>query len=332
MYIMKRILPALIFAVTFCQLLNSQNLVSQGKPIAEIFTDFHYNLDDSSKTTGFGLERAYLGYNFLPAGYFSGSVIVNIGNPDDISPESVRRRYAFFREASIRYTKGDLRISFGITDTHMFDFQQKFWGKRFIAKSFQSINGYGNVADLGFVAEYKFNDVWKGDIELMNGEGYSDIQLDNGVKTSAGITFTPAKQIAVRIYGDIENPHYRWRYTLIGFLGFRNDLIRIGAEASYKSNLDMIGGHNAWGLTGTGCISILKKTELFARYDYATSVTVPGENVQWNSMNDGRFAIIGLEYTFNENAKMALNYQGTFPYSSDKHISSAIYVNAMFRF
>ena len=329
---MRRIISALILAVTVCQSLNSQNLVSQGKPIAEIFTDFHFNLDDSSKTTGFGLERAYLGYNFLPAGNFSGSIIINIGNPDDISPESVRRRYAFFREASIRYTKDDLRISFGITDTHMFDFQQKFWGKRFLAKSFQSINGYGYVADLGIAAEYKFNDIWKGDVEIMNGEGYTDIQLDNGVKTSAGITFTPVKQIAVRIYGDIENPHYRWRYTLIGFLGFRNDLIMIGAEAIFKSNLDMIGGHNAWGLTGTGGVNIFKKTELFVRYDYGTSVIIPGETIRWNSLNDRRFAIIGLQYTFNENVKMALDYQGTFPYSYDKQISETIYVNASFRF
>lgn len=329
---MRRIISALIFTVTVYQSLNSQNLLSQGKPITEIFTDFHCNLNDSSKTTGFGLERAYLGYNFLPAGNFSGSVIINIGNPDDISPESVRRRYAFFREASIRYTKDDLKITFGITDTHLFDFQQKFMGKRYVAKSFQSINGYGNVADLGVVAEYKLNEIWRGDIEIMNGEGYTDIQLDNGVKTSAGITFTPVKQFAVRIYGDIENPNYRWRYTLSGFLGFKNDLIMIGAEASFKSNLDMIGGHNAWGLTGTGGVNIFKKTELFVRYDYATSVIIPGETVRWNSLNDSRFAIVGLQYTFNENVKMALDYQGTFPYSSDKQISEAIYVNAMFRF
>jgi len=329
---MKRTLPALIFAVTFCQLLNSQNLVSQGKATAEIFTDFHYNLEDSSKTTGFGMERAYFGYNFLPAGNFSGSIIVNIGNPDDISPESVRRRYAFFREASIRYIKDDLKISFGITDTHMFDFQQKFCGKRYVANTFQSINEYGYVADLGVSAEYKFNDIWRGDIEIMNGEGYTDIQLDNGVKTSCGITITPVKQVAIRVYGDVENAHNGWRYTLTGFFGFRNDLIMIGAEASYKSNLDMTGGHNAWGLTGTGGINIFRKTQLFARYDYTTSVTVPGEDVQWNFLNDGRFAVIGLEYAFSENVKIALDYQGIFPYSYDKHISEAIYVNAMFRF
>jgi len=327
-----RIFYTIIFTAVFCQLLDAQSVGIQGKPTAEIFTDFHCNLDDSSKTTGFGIERAYFGYNFLPAGNFSGSIIINVGNPDDISPESVRRRYAFFREASIRYTKDNLKISFGITDTHMFDFQQKFWGKRYVANTFQSINEYGYVADLGVSVEYKFNEKWRGDIEIMNGEGYSDIQLDNGVKTSGGIIFTPVKQIAIRVYGDIENTQNRWRYTLTGFLGFRNDLIMIGGEASYKSNLDMTGGHNAWGLTGTGGINIFQKTQLFARYDYTTSVIVPGENVQWNFQNDGRFAIIGLEYTFSENVKMALDYQGTYPYNTLNHFSDAIFVNAQFKF
>lgn len=329
---MRRILPILIFAVTFCQLLNSQAIVSQGKPVAEIFTDFHWNLDDSTKTTGFGMNRAYLGYNFLPGESFSGSIIINIGNPDDLSPGSVHRRYAFFREASITYTKNKFNIALGITDTHLFDFQQKFWGKRYVANTYQSINGYGYIADLGVALDYKFNDIWKCDITIMNGEGYSDIQLDNGVKTSAGLIFTPVKQIAVKIYGDVENPHYKWRYTLVGFFGFKNDLITIGIEASYKSNLDLIGGHNAWGISGTGGINIFKKTELFARYDYSASVIVPGENTQWNFLNDGRFAVYGIQYTFSENVKMALDYQGTYPYSTDKHVSDAIYVNAKFKF
>ena len=47
---MKRILPILIIPLIFCQLLNSQSVVSKGKPFAEIFTDFHYNVNDTSKT------------------------------------------------------------------------------------------------------------------------------------------------------------------------------------------------------------------------------------------------------------------------------------------
>lgn len=329
---MIRILYTIIFTAIFCQQLDAQSVVIQGKPIAEIFTDFHCNLDDTTGTTGFGLNRAYLGYNFQPAGNFSGSIILNIGSPDDLPEGAVRRRYAHFREASITYAKNKLSISFGITDTHLFDFQQKFWGKRYVANTYQSINGYGYVADLGVALDYKFNDTWKCDFTIMNGEGYTDIQLDNGVKTSAGLIYTPVRQIAVRVYGDIENLHDQWRYMLLVFFGFKNDLITIGGEASYKTNLDMIAGHNAWGISGTAGINIFKKTELFVRYDYSASVIIPGENAQWNWKNDGRFAVFGIQYTFNEYVKMALDYQGTYPYNTDNHNSDAIFVNAVFKF
>lgn len=329
---MKKNLTALLFSITGCLLFISQPVFSQGKPITEVFTDFHYNLKDSLKTTGFGLNRAYLGYNFLPAGNFSGTIILNIGSPDELAPGSVSRRYAYFREASFTYARNNLTIAFGITGTRLFDFQQRFWGKRYVANTYQSINGYGYIADLGVALDYKLNDIWKGDITVMNGEGYSDLQLDNGVKTSAGITFTPVKQIAVRIYGDIENPKNRWRYTFIGFAGFKNDLITIGGEISYRSNLDSEPGHNAWGISGTGGITIFKKTELFARYDYSASVILPGEGAHWNWLNDGRFVVFGLQYTFSDNVKMALNYQGTYPYNNNKQDTNAIFVNALFKF
>jgi hypothetical protein len=278
------------------------------------------------------VNRAYFGYNFLPAGNFSGSLIVTIGSPEDLPAGSIHHRYAYFREASISYSKDKLNFTLGITGTRIFSFQQQFWGKRYIANTYQQINGYGFVADLGVLMDYKFNDIWKGDISITNGEGYSELQLDNSVKSAVGLTITPVKQIAVRIYGDINKPFGTWQYTLVGFAGFKNDLITIGAEVSYKSNLNGIGGHNVWGLSGTAGIKVFEKTEFFVRYDYSTSVKLPDENIKWNYVNDKRFVVVGLQYTFSQNVKLALDYQGTFPYDSGKQVTNAIFVNGLFKF
>jgi hypothetical protein len=329
---MKKILFVLFNLFLLCQANYSQTSDTPGKPVSEIFTDFHVNLRDTTKTTGFGLNRAYFGYNFLPVNNFSGSVIINIGSPEELSAGAVRRRYAYFREASISWSKDNLNIAFGITSTRLFDFQQKFWGKRYIANTYQSLNGYGFVADLGVAMDYKFNDIFKADFTLMNGEGYSELQLDNSVKTSAGLTITPVKQLVMRLYGDIARPDGIWQCTLLGFAGFKNNITTIGIEATYKSNLDKIEGHNSWGLSGTGAITILKNTELFARYDYSTSVTAPGDTNHWNYLMDGDFAVFGLQYTFSQNVKMALNYQGTYPDSPTHQISDLIFINALFKF
>jgi hypothetical protein len=329
---MKKILLLLITALSISQVSYSQTTENSGKPIAEIFTDFHYNLNDTTKTTGFGLNRAYFGYNFLPPGDFSGTIIVTVGNPEELSSGAVHRRYAFFREASITYSKDKLNMSLGITGTHLYDFQQKFWGKRYIANTYQSINGYGFVADLGLGIFYKFNEIWKGDFAIMNGEGYSELQLDNSVKTSAGVTITPVKQLAFRLYGDINRPMGIWQYTLIGFAGFKNDLITIGGEVSYKSNLDLTEGDNAWGISGTGSVGISAKTEIFVRYDYSLSSIPQGETIQWNYLLDGKFAIAGVQYTLSQNVKIALDYQNRSPYNINQQNTRSVYVNALFKF
>ncbi|MBV5342102.1 hypothetical protein JZU68_00265, partial [bacterium] len=129
-------------------------------------------------------------------------------------------------------------MALGMTDTRLFRYQQRFWGKRYLASTYQSLNGYGYVADLGFALDYKFNDIISGDITVMNGEGYLELQLDNGVRSSLGLTLTPDNNFAFRIYGDFERKPDADLITGILFAGFKSKLFNFGAEASLKTNLD----------------------------------------------------------------------------------------------
>jgi len=329
---MKRFFPLLLILVNCYNIAHSQSSEIKGKAITEIFTDFHYNFNDTLKTTGFGINRAFLGYNFLPEGNFSGKVIVNIGSPDDNEDGALHLRHAYFREASVSYAKNDLTVSFGITPTRLFDFQQRFWGKRYIANTYQSINDYGYVADLGLTADYVFIDIFKADITIMNGEGFSEIEPDNSLRSSIGFTITPSEETAIRLYADISRPHGVYQNTLIGFAGFKNELVTIGAEASWKSNLDLITGHHAWGLSATGAISVTEKTEIFARCDYSSSVIPEGNLIKWNYRDDYTFAVFGFQYTIHKNLRISLNYQGKYPYNPGFRTTDAIYLNAHFRF
>jgi opacity protein-like surface antigen len=329
---MKKFISVTIILLIEWQILYNQTVNSASHPITEIFTDFHLNLNDTSKTTGFALNRAYLGYNFTPEGHFSGAIIINAGKPDDLAPGSNPRIYAYFREASITWSDEKLKVSFGITGTHLFDFQQGFWGKRYIANTYQSINGFGFVADLGIAMVYQISDILKADLTIMNGEGYGNVQLDNSIRTATGLTITPNPHLAFRIYGDITRMDGLWQPMAIGFAGFKNEMMTIGAEITYKSNLDLIKGHHAWGFSGTGAVRVAEKTELFVRYDLSTSVLVPENNQKWNYLNDGSFLVMGIQYAFNENIKIALDYQGTHPYDNDLDRSDAVFVNALFKF
>lgn len=324
----------LLLLVTFCNYyaVTSQTPTTTGKPIAEIFTDFHLNFNDTLSHTGFDINRAYLGYQFLPAGNLSAKIILNVGSPEDVAPGTKTRRYIFLREASISWRKDKLIISTGITATRIFEFQQRFWGKRYIANSYQSINGYGYVADLGVSADYKFSDIFEADMTLMNGEGYSDIQSDNNLRTSLGLTITPSEHIAVRLYGDIQKQKGLWQPVAIAFIGFRNKVFTFGVEASYKSNIDLIRGHHHWGLSSTGGINITDKTEIFYRLDYTSSVKLAGELLPWNYRNDGKFVVTGIQYSFSPNIKIALDYQGRYPTDKSEMVTDKIFINSLFRF
>lgn len=329
---MKRIFLAAFAIILMYHPLKSQNTQNSGKPIAEIFTDFHYSMKPDVKTTGYTINRAYFGYNYIADENFSATIKLNLGNPDDVLPVTEPRRYAFFREASISYKKDNLNLTMGMTTTMLFDFQQRFWAKRYVANTFQSLNNYGPVADLGVVADYKFSDIVDVDLTLMNGEGYYKVQLDNNLKPSFGITVTPISELAFRAYCDIMRMQGIWQKTFVGFAGFKNDKVTIGGEISYKSNLDLVERHNAWGLSGTGAVSLTNKIEFFTRYDYSTSVTVPGDATQWNLSKDGQFLINGFQYTFNKIVKVALDNQVNFPTDKTRSITDLVYINALFKF
>ena len=329
---MKRLLPVLLFLIIFAQILSSQPVVSQGKPFIEIFTNFHYNLDDTSKTTGFGLDRVYVGYNYTPEGNFSAMIIVNLGNPEDLAAGSVPKRYAYCREASVKYSKDRFTLNFGMVNTRFEDFQQGFWDKRYLGPEYQAIYGYCPVADLGVVIDYQFNDLIKVNFSLLNGKGYTNVQVDNSLKTGVGIIIHAPCNAVFKIYGDIIKPGGVWQSTMVAFAGFKNDKFSFGAEASYKSNLDLLSGHNVWGISGTGSIFLNEKSEIFGRYDYAASVVMPGEDFQWDYAKDETYFIVGIQHIFSNNLKMALNYRRTNPYESGRPTTNAIYLNASFRF
>jgi len=329
---MKKSLTVLFLAMLFCKSAYSQSVTIQGKPIAEIFTDFHYNINDTTKTTGFGINRAHLGYHYTPGGDFSATLIVNVGTPEDLAEGSVPRRYGYFREASVTYKKDKLTVNFGMVNTRYADFQQGFWGKRYLGPEYQAAYPYGSVADLGVVIDYKFNDLVKADISILNGKGYTNVQFDNSIKTAAGLLISTPGKIYIRLYGDIMKPHGIYQTTLIAFAGLKNDLFSLGAEVSYKTNLDYFKGDNVWGFSSTGAIYISKKTEIFSRYDYFASVIVPGEQLQWDYLKDGTNFIGGLQHTLNENLRFALNYRRTNPYNPGQRSTDAIFLNAHFKF
>lgn len=327
--LIKRFILLIFSVISLYQFSFSQNEEIKSKPIVEIFSDFHTSLDNRrSGPSGFSLNRAWIGYDYSIDKIFYAEWILNTGSPDELGTGSKPRRYAYFREASFSYRNDRLNITMGLTSTRLFGFQQKFYGKRYVANTFQSLNGYGFDADLGAVVTYKFCNKVEADLMLMNGEGANNLQLDNNLKASAGITTYPTQKTVIRLYADRMKLSGVWQNTLLAFAGYRSDRFFIASEINYKANLDTINGHNAWGISSTGGITIFKKSEVFARYDYATSVIAPGDAIKWNTEKNNSFLIFGVQHAFSGSVKVAIDYQSTFPEDKRKNVSHFIFFNA----
>lgn len=328
---MKRLLFQILLIAVFSPMHSQIATPYDGKVHAEIFTDLHYNLNDT--TTGFGLNRALVGYSFVPKNNFSATFVVNIGSPEDLAPGSESRRYAYFREAFLTYVNDRLSLHMGIVRTHITDYTTKFIGKRYVANTLQSNNSYGYLADLGVLLDYKISDAVVANFGIMNGEGYCNIQNDNNLKVSGGLYIQPDPGIAFRLFGDVIRREGFWQSTLICFAGMKNDRFSLAGDITYKTRPDLVDLQDAWGFSTTGAVRIAKKTELFGRYDHSATLDRSVEELLIPEyLHDYNFVVGGFQYTLSENVKMALDYQGTYETRQGNKVSDAIYLNAHFKF
>ncbi|UCG27208.1 MAG: hypothetical protein JSV24_09550, partial [Bacteroidales bacterium] len=291
---------------------NTESFKPHGNPFATLFANFFFEMGGKDETA-FEVRRAYLGYQYYLSEHWSGVVKLDIGSPGDESPDSRLKRYAYFKNAGLEYHSDRLTWNIGIIDTKHFGLQEKYWGHRYIYKSFQDEHKFGPKADIGTSLEYSITDHLVADISLMNGEGYSRLQLDKTYKTSIGFTGFFLSYFVTRIYFDImvkSEP----QATNSLFLGYKTEKIMGGFEYSYKINDSYEKNHHAWGYSIYALYRITPKFELFGRFDKLDSKRIDFEEFGWNYNNDGSAIIAGVQYSPIENIKFAIDYQDWVPY------------------
>lgn len=298
----------------------------------KIFTNFHCALNANESDEGFEVKRAYLGYKMAFDEHFSGNIKLDIGSPDDVSEYSLKKRFAYFKNAYLQYKIEQLTLQFGIADCQQFKVQEKFWGYRYIYKSFQDENKFGPSADMGLFAAYKINSLIQVDAAFTNGEGYATTQSDNDFKTSAGITLFPIKHIILRMYADRFTASEYKQTTTAAFVDFKNTFIALGAEYNYQWHNKFNQNHNMYGYSAYSTISPWKKLALFARYDHLFSNKVNNDEIPWNLLNDGSSIVCGIEFSPIKSIQLSVNYQDWLAYAQNGNDVHALYFNLQYAF
>ena len=141
----------------------------KGKAIIQVFGNFHSGFGQDNDNRGFELDRSYLGYQYDLGKGLQIKGVMDIGQSNDVSDY---HRIAYIKNAQISWKTGKFTLNGGLISTTQFNFQEKFWGYRYIMKSFQDQYKFGSSADLGISASYQLADWISADAIIVNGEGY----------------------------------------------------------------------------------------------------------------------------------------------------------------
>ena len=298
----------------------------KGKAIVQVFGNFHSGFGANNDDRGFELERSYLGYEYKLGDGLSVKGVMDIGKSSDVSDY---QRIAYIKNAMVSWKKGDFTLNGGLISTTQFNFQEKFWGYRYIMKSFQDMYKFGSSADLGLSASYKFADWVSADAIIVNGEGYKKIQKNDGLNYGLGLTLTPVKGFQVRLYGGLNESGQDGKSDVVNttaFAGYKCDRFTIGAEYNHMLNASNTKGNDQFGYSAFASVKVAKNADIYARFDDLYSKN------DWNISKDEQAAIIGAQFKFGKYVKVAPNYRMSMTKADGAKNEYSAYVNCYFGF
>ncbi len=305
---------------------NTQSEEPQGKAIVQVFGNFHTGFGTENDDRGFELERSYLGYEYKLNKSLTVKGVMDIGKSSDVSDY---HRMAYIKNAMISWKTGNLTLNGGLISTTQFNFQEKFWGYRYIMKSFQDQYKFGSSADLGISATYKFADWLSADAIIVNGEGYKKVQKNDGLNYGLGTTLTPAKGLQIRLYGGLNESGEQGKENIVNmaaFVGYKSDKFTIGAEYNKMWNASYKEGQDQYGYSVFASAKLDKKTEVYARFDDLCSKD------DWNKAKDEQAAILGAQFKLGKYVKIAPNVRMSMPKADGLDNVYSAYINCYFGF
>ncbi len=296
----------------------------KGKAIVQVFGNFHTGFGANNDNRGFDLERSYLGYEYKLGGGLSVKGVMDIGKSADMSDY---QRIAYIKNAMLSWKKGNLTLNGGLISTTQFNFQEKFWGYRYIMKSFQDEYKFGSSADLGLSVAYKFADWVSADAIVVNGEGYKKVQKNDGLNYGLGVTLTPVKGFQIRLYGGLNESSDDIKddiMNMAAFMGYKNEKFTIGAEYNHMWNASYTSDADQYGYSIFTSVKLSKSADVYARFDDLFSKD------DWNKSKDESAAIVGAQFKLGKYVKIAPNFRMAMPKADAADNEYSAYVSCYF--
>lgn len=313
---------ACLFVPAMAQSKESKEEV-KGKAIVQVFGNFHTGFGKENDQRGFELERSYLGYQYDFNDGLSMKAVMDIGQSSEVNDY---HRIAYIKNAMVTWKKGNFTLNGGLISTTQFNMQEKFWGNRYIMKSFQDLYKFGSSADLGVSASYSCAPWISMDAIIVNGEGYKKVQVNDGLLYGLGVTLQPNKGLTFRVYGGFNEASEDGKkntYNEAIFLGYENQTYSVGGEYGLMQNASNVENKDQKGISFYGNINLNSKVSLYVRYDELFSKD------DWN-IKDEQAIITGVQFKLGKYVKLAPNFRMVMPRAEGQANKYSAYISCYF--
>jgi len=325
---------------------KTEDFKPSGKVNAKVFWNYHYDMTSGeTQESSFQIKRAYFGYKYNLSKAFTASVTFDIGKNEGGSDYTT-----YLKKAQLDWKLSDqVKLSMGMIGMVQFSDQEKFWGYRYLMKSYQDQYGFGSSADLGVKANFKLSKLLSANLFIVNGEGYKKVQDRFGQqKVGGNLILKLDNGISAKIYYDSNSFKFDKTgdgsviadttsiSTMAAFVGYKAEKFRIGAEFNQMFNGKKYSSpaedQDLFGYSAYATYIINKKLEVFGRFDHLESNTLSGDTTPWNYAKDGDAIVAGIQYAPVKGVKMALNYQGWKFDNADKSTEAILLLNFEYKF
>ena len=169
-----------------------------------IFAHYGYDLTEvpseeyeegDPRPNEFDIDRVYLNFKTKIDDTFSVRITSDVGRTND------KKLELFLKYAYLQVKASDeIKLRFGSAGTPQVGFSDKFWGQRWLAKSFTDQEKILSSADLGIFALGSHADgLFSWSTAIINGEGYGNPESDTDKAAQVRLTVDP-------LNGDIKLP------------------------------------------------------------------------------------------------------------------------------
>ena len=321
------------------------------RPIVQVFGTGAYDTENQHYSYSFG--RAHLGFQYDFNDRWSGKLIIDRGRPTtvgeitvtdgegnslDVENDSKEGSYytMWLKFASLSWQVSDrLLLEGGALLQNHYITQERFWGLRYVAQTFQDMYWHIPSSDLGFMANYKISDVLNIDAALTNGEGpRRDQDSEGAVKSAIGLDIVPSESFQTRLYYhnlQAKESGNENEQLFSAFAGFRpSKKLKIGAEYNHMSHLRTQNNLDSYGFSVYSVFKLNETTDIFGRFDHL-AYDHPANTDSFNG--EDRNAIIGgISHMPVNKVRLSLNYQGHFYDESTLDNENIIMLSMAYKF